>query len=166
MHAYKNVVHHLDIDRDLNSFIYMSLDAINIDDFSDFKNDIEDGNDSIELHLIKSNSYKEMLVLSLKEHNKEWLPLLKEEQKTFGGSKIFYISNNCDKLLLFAVPGEMKNKINMLITRLNKVNEKISRNNTKIKKENIDFYSMKLRNKEMIEQKEEILNFINQNLKV
>ena len=166
MDSYKNVVPHLDIDRSLTSFFYMSFDTIDLHNFSDFIDDIEEGNDSIEMHLIKSNSYKEALALKLKEPNMEWLPLLKEEQKTFGGSKIFYISKNCDKLLLFSIGGEMKNKINMLITRLNKVNEKISRNNSKIKKENIDLYSMKLKNREMIDQKEEILNFINQNLKV
>lgn len=166
MYSYKNVVPHLDIDRSLTSFVYLNIDSIDLENFSDFKWDIEDGNDSIELHLIKSNSYKEALVLKLKEPTMEWLPILREEQKTFGGSKIFYISSSCDKLLLFSISGEMKNKINMMITRLNKVNEKISRSNAKIKKDNIDLYSMKLKNKEMIDQKEEILNFINQNLKV
>ena len=166
MNSYKNVVPHLDIDRSLNSFIYLSLDSVDLGNFSEFRWDIEEGNDSIELHLIRSNSYKEALVLKFKEPNMEWLPLLKEEQKTFGGSKIFYISENCDKLLLFSVSGEMKNKINMVITRLNKVNEKISRSNARIKKENIDIYTNKLKNRELIDQKEEILNFINQNLKV
>jgi len=166
VNSYKNVVPHLDIDRSLNSFIYLSLDSVDLGNFSEFRWDIEEGNDSIELHLIRSNSYKEALVLKFKEPNMEWLPLLKEEQKTFGGSKIFYISENCDKLLLFSVSGEMKNKINMVITRLNKVNEKISRSNARIKKENIDIYTNKLKNRELIDQKEEILNFINQNLKV
>ena len=82
------------------------------------------------------------------------------------GSKIFYIDNNSSKLLILAVPNEMNAKINMAITRINKINEKITRINSKIRKENMDLYSSRIKDKESNKKKEDIINFINQNLKV
>ena len=121
--------------------------------------------------MIKSKGYKEALILRLKKSNgsysNAWRDFLKEEQKTFGGSKIFYINNECDMLLVLSVPNEMRNKLNMAITRLNKINDKISRINSKIKKENMDIYALRLKGKEaMDKKKDDIINFINQNLRV
>ncbi len=170
-HDYKNIISHIDIDRSLNAIEYISFNGIHDESVLDFKEDIEAGNDSIELHLIKSKSYKEALILKLKKGNEAysdaWKEFLKEEQKTFGGSKIFYVNDNCTKLLLLAVPNEIKNKLNMLITRLNKINEKITRINSRIKKENSDIYTTRIKEKETRDKnKDDIINFINQNLRV
>ena len=112
------------------------------------------------------------MILQLKKSDsiysgESWRELLREEQKTFGGSKIFYIDDDCTKLLILSLPNEMKTKVNMLVTRLNKINEKISRINSRIKKDNLDIYNSKIRNKESQDKsKDDIINFINQNLKV
>ena len=171
MEDYKNVISHIDIDRSLGSLQYFSFKDIEDESSAEFKEDIEGSNDSIELHLIKSKSYKEALVLRLKKtdeaHSHAWHDLLKDEQKTFGGSKIFYMNRECNKLLVLSLPNEMRNKINMLITRLNKINEKITRINAKIRKENIDLYTERIKRKELADKKkEDIINFINQNLRV
>jgi hypothetical protein len=168
---YKNVISHIDIDRSVGALHYFSFRGIEDNQVSEFGKDIEDGNDSIELHLIKSKSYKEALILKLKKtdeaHSSAWHDLLKEEQKTFGGSKIFYMDNECGKLLVLSLPNEMRTKINMLVTRLNKINEKITRINAKIRKENIDLYTERIKRKELADKrKEDIINFINQNLRV
>ena len=170
-HDYKNIISHIDIDRSLGVIEYFSFRGMEDESVLDFKEDIEAGNDSIELHLIKSNSYKEALILKLKKsegnYSDVWKELLKEEQKTFGGSKIFYINNDCTKLLVLSVPNEIRNKLNMVITRLNKINERISRINSKIRKENLDLYASKIKSKESHDKnKDDIINFINQNLKV
>ena len=60
----------------------------------------------------------------------------------------------------------LKNKLNMVINRLNKVNEKISRINSKIKKDNIDLFTLRIKDKAIDKRKEEIVNIINQNLRV
>ena len=171
MEDYKNVISHIDIDRSLGSLQYFSFKGIEDESAAEFREDIEGSNDSIELHLIKSKSYKEALVLRLKKtddsHSYAWHDLLKDEQKTFGGSKIFYMNTECSKLLVLSLPNEMRNKINMLITRLNKINEKITRANAKIRKENIDLYTERIKRKELADKrKEDIINFINQNLRV
>ena len=168
---YKNVISHIDIDRSIGSIEYFSFNEIEDKRILEFKSDIEAGNDSIELHLIKSNAYKEALILKLKKSNgaysDAWRDFLKEEQKTFGGSKIFYINNDCSNLLVLSIQNEMKNKMNMLITRLNKINEKITRINAKIKKENLDLYASRLKTKGIVDKKkDDIVNFINQNLRV
>ena len=170
-HDYKNIISHIDIDRSLDAIEYFSFHGVEDENIPEFKNDIEAGNDSIELHLIKSKAYKESLVLRLKKSNGAysdvWKDFLKEEQKTFGGSKIFYVNNECSKLLVLSLPNEMTNKINMLVTRLNKINDKISRINSRIKKENLDLYTSKIKNREAADKKkDEIINFINQNLRV
>ena len=58
--------------------------------------DIENNNDPIELQLIKNKAYKEATILGIKktENSYLWKDFLKEEQKTFGGSKIFYIATS------------------------------------------------------------------------
>ena len=171
MHDYRNIISHIDIDRSLDAIEHFSFNGIEEEYVYNFRNDIEEGNDSIELHLIKSKAYKEALILKLKKtegnYSDAWRDFLKEEQKTFGGSKIFYIDNECAKLLVLALPNEIKNKLNMMITRLNKINEKISRLNSKIKKENLDLYVSKIKSKESgNKNKDDIINFINQNLRV
>ena len=170
-HDYMNIISHIDVDRSLDVIEYLSFDGIEDGHVNEFRNDIESGNDSIELHLVKSRSYKEALVLKLKKTNgtyaDAWRDFLKEEQKTFGGSKIFYINDDCTKLLVLALPNEIRNKLNMLVTRLNKINDKITRVNSKIKKDNLDLYMSKIKNKEASNKnKDDIINFINQNLRV
>ncbi|GEM_PF-2226069 len=171
MDDYKNVISHIDIDRNLDSIEHSSFNGIEDESIADFRKDIEQGNDSIELHLVKSNAYKESLILNLKktnpEHSGMWKEFLKEDQKTFGGSKIFYISDDCIRLLVLSLPNELGNKVNMMVTRLNKINEKISRLNSRIRKDNLEIYSSRIRSKETNnKKKDEIINFINQNLKV
>ena len=168
---YKNLISHIDIDRSIGAIEYSSFSGVDDENVLGFKDDFEIGNDSIELQLIKSKAYKEALVLRLKKSNGAysdvWKDFLKEEQKTFGGSKIFYIDNECSKLLVLSLPNEVKNKLNMVITRLNKINEKITRINAKIKRENLDVYTSRVKSKEaMNKKKDDIINFINQNLRV
>ena len=170
-HDYKNIISHIDIDRSLDAIEYFSFNGAEDESVLEFKNDIEAGNDSIEMHLVKSRAYKEALILRLKKSNgafsDAWRDFMREEQKTFGGSKIFYINNDCSKLLVLSLPNEIRNKMNMVITRLNKINEKITRINTRIKKENLDLYASRLKEKgAMDKKKDDIINFINQNLRV
>ena len=170
MEDYKNIISHIDIDRSFDAIEYSGFNGIEDESFLEFKDDAEAGNDSIELHLIKSKAYKEALVLRLKKSNgaysNVWKDFLKEEQKTFGGSKIFYANSDCSKLLVLSLPNEMTNKVNMVVTRLNKINDRITRINARIKKENLDLYTSKIRSKEANKKKDDIINFINQNLKV
>ena len=170
MEDYKNVISHIDIERSSESIQHLSFEGIDEEAIADFREDIEGSNDSIELQLVKSKAYKEALVLKLKASGNfyEWKGLLKEEQKTFGGSKIFYMNHEGSKLLILSLPNEMTNKLNMLITRFNKVNEKISRANSRIKKDNLDVYEERMKDKQANnnKKKDEIINFINQNLKV
>jgi len=170
-HDYKNTISYIDIDRTLEGIEHFSFDGIESDSIAEFRNDMEAGNDSIELHLIKSKSYKDAVILRLKNNSDSstdmWKELLKEEQKTFGGSKIFYIDDSCSKLLVLSIPNEIKAKINMAVTRLNKLNDRISRLNSKIRKDNIDLYLSKMKSKESADkEKDEIINFLNQNLRV
>lgn len=164
---YKNIISHIDIDRSLGAIEHLAFSGMEDNGILEFRDDIEAGNDSIELHLVKSKSYKEALILRLKKspYSDSWKDFLKEEQKTFGGSKIFYIDSECSKLLVLSLPNEIRNKLNMVVTRLNKINEKITRINAKIKKENSDIYTSRLRNK-VDKKKDDIINFINQNLRV
>lgn len=168
---YKNIISHIDIDRSLGSIEYSIFNGVENESILEFRVDIEADNDSIELQLVRSKSYKEALILRLKKSNGAysdvWMELLQEEQKTFGGSKIFYINDECTKLLVLSVPNEIRNKLNMVVTRLNKINDKITRINAKIKKENTDVYSSRIKNRELTEKrKDDIINFINQNLRV
>ncbi|MBI2650147.1 hypothetical protein HYX04_02425 [Candidatus Woesearchaeota archaeon] len=168
---YKNIISHIDIDRSLNAIEYSSFHGMEDESIVEFKSDIEAGNDSIEMHLVKSRAYKEALILRLKKsdgaYSGAWRDFLREEQKTFGGSKMFYIDNDCNKLLVLSLPNEIRNNMNMVITRLNKINEKITRINARIKKENLDLYASRLKEKgAMDKKKDDIINFINQNLRV
>ena len=167
---YKNIISHIDIDRSLGAIEYSTFEGMESANILEFKNDIEAGNDSIEMHLVKSKAYKESLILKLKNtegNNNVWRDFLKEEQKTFGGSKIFYINDECSKLLVLSLPNEMRNKMNMVITRLNKINERISRINARIKKENLDLFASRQRSREASDKrKDEIINFINENFRV
>ncbi len=167
---YKNIVPHIDIDRSISAVEYFSFEGIESERIVEFRRDIETGNDAIELHLIRTASYKDAVSLKLKNCSLEcadiWKDLLSTEQKTFGGSKIFYINDSCTKLLVLAVPNEISSKLNMVVTRLNKINEKIGRANSRIKKENINLYSARSKLRPDTKKREEIINFINQNLKV
>ena len=168
---YKNIISHIDIDRSLGAIEHFSFNGVEDESVLEFKEDIEAGNDSIEMHLVKSNAYKEALILRLKKSNGTysdvWKDFLKEEQKTFGGSKIFYVNTDYSKLFVLSLPNEMNSKLNMLITRLNKINDRITRINAKIKKENLDIYTSRIKNREtMNKKKDDIINFINQNLRV
>lgn len=168
---YKNIISHIDLDRSLGSIEYFSFNGIEDENILEFKDDFEVGNDSIELHLIKSKAYKEALILRLKKsdgvYSDTWRDFLREEQKTFGGSKIFYINDDCSKLLVLSLPNEIRNKVNMVITRLNKINNRITRISAKIKKENLNLYASRIKNKVIANKnKEDIINFINMNLRV
>ena len=167
---YKNLISHLDIDRNLDAVEYLSFKGLEDEKLADFRNDIEEKNDTIELHLIKSMAYKDALILGIKsnpEYPDLWSEFLKEEQKTFGGSKIFYLDGKCSKMLILSVQGEMQNKLKMVIGRANKINEKIKRINAKIRKDNIDLYSLRLKGKESENRKkEEFVNLLNLNLRV
>ena len=95
--------------------------------------------------------------------NENLLKMVIDEQKTFGGSKLFYLNDSCDKLLVVSVPRSMEGKLNMVINRLNKINDKVSRLNSKIKKENIEIYAQRHGLKD---KKDFIVNMINERLKV
>ncbi|MAH33005.1 hypothetical protein CL615_01305 [archaeon] len=164
---YKNIISHIDINRGIDSIHYLNFNDISKEPkFDEFLDDINQYNDTIELSLIKNKAYKEAVMMSLHIINAEsdfLKEIIRDEQKTFGGSKLFYLNNNHDKILVIAVPGSMENKLNMVINRLNKINEKIHRMNLKIKKENIDMYAKR---KSIHDKKDDIINMINKNLKV
>jgi hypothetical protein len=162
---YRNLISNIDIDRNINNIDYFIFTTVNDARIIEFKQDIEQNNDTIELNLIKTNAYKEAIILTLKKdvHNNEiWSNLLRDEQKTFSGSKLFYLNSNYTKLLILSIPENMEGKLRMVINRLNKINEKINRFNLKIKKQNLDVYQ-RTKNKD---KKDKIINLINQNLRV
>jgi len=165
--TYRNLISHIDINRSVNSIENFKFANMYRDPkFSEFLEDINSLNDSIELNLIKNNAYKEAVVMSLNisDFDKSTLlGMIKDEQKTFGGSKLFYLSDNFDKILIIAVPKSLEGKFKMVIGRLNKVNEKINRINSKTKKGNLDIY---VRRKSINDKKETMINLINKNLKV
>lgn len=164
--VYNNLISPLDVNRSVNAIEHFSFESIEEDArFLEFLEDMQHNNDSIELNLIKNNAYKESVMISLhiNESDKETLMnLMRDEQKTFGGSKLFYINEQGDKISIVAVPGSVDGKVNMVISRLSKINEKIHRMNTKIKKENTEMF-MKRNSKD---KKDKIINMINKNLKV
>jgi uncharacterized protein YdcH (DUF465 family) len=163
---YKDSVAPIDFNKNLQNIEYAEFKGIDSKETIEFSEDIEGGNDSIELHLVRTKAYKEAIILSLPptSHPELWKEFLKEEQKTFGGSKIFYMDKVCTKLLVLSVKNEMFNKLNMVLTRVNKVNERIHRYNTAVKKENQELFEM--RSKANLSKKEEIAHFITQHLKV
>ncbi len=161
---YHNLISSIDIDRDINSIVYFDFSLADYK-VKEFMADINKGNDIIELNLIKTNSYKEALILSLKKPSSNsllWKNLLKEEQKTFSGSKLFYLNQEFDKILILSIPGNTEGKIKMVINRLNRVNEKINRINLKIKKENLDTFQERIKTND---KKDKIINLINLNLR-
>ena len=161
---YRNLISNIDIDRSINNIDYFLFTTANDARIIEFKQDIEQNNDVIELSLIKTNAYKEAIVLTLKKEqdNEIWSNLLRDEQKTFSGSKLFYLNRDYTKILILSIPENMEGKLKMAINRLNKINEKISRFNLRIKKENLDVYQ-RTKNKN---KKDKIVNLINQNLRV
>ena len=164
---YRNPISHINIDRSVISIEYFKFNDINNrESFKEFFNDINTNNDAIELNLIKNKAYKEAVVMSLNTNPKDnytLLEMLRYEQKTFGGSKLFYLNDGFNKILVISVPQSMEGKLNMVIKRLNKINDKISRFNSKIKIGNLDIY---LKRKSSKNKKDAIINIINKNLKV
>ena|SRR3989338_5402301 len=163
---YKNLVSHIDINRNVDSIGYFNFSDLTSDlQFYEFEKDINSGNDSIELSLIRNRAYKEAVILTL-SNKVNWdaklLDMIREEQKTFGGSKLFYLNDKSDKILILATPGSMESKLEIVISRLNKVNEKVQRINSKIKKENSEAFAHR---QNIDDKKERFINIINKNLK-
>ncbi|HIH92474.1 TPA: hypothetical protein HA281_06785 [Candidatus Woesearchaeota archaeon] len=164
---YKESVPPIDFSRDLDHIEFFEFRGMDDPAVADFVEDIEGSNDSIELHLVRTKSYREALVLTLPTsgHPALWEQFLREEQKTFGGSKIFYLSRDGRRILVLSVKDETMNKLTMVITRINKVNEKIHRYNSAAKRENAELFASRAKAKAAM-RKDEVINFIQQNLKV
>jgi len=162
---YKNLISHIDIDRSIDSIQYLNFRDINNEaEFKEFLNDINTNNDTIELSLINSKAYKEAVIMSLNINiNETLIKMIGDEQKTFGGSKLFYLNDSFDKLLVVSVSRNMEGKLNMVINRLNKVNDKISRLNSRIKKENLEAFTKR---QSLKDKKDIVVNMINKNLRV
>ena len=164
---YRNLVSTIDINRSIDSIEYINFRDINNEFiFREFLSDINSSNDAIELSLINNKAYKESVIMSLNRdisRNATLIDMIKEEQKTFGGSKLFYLNAAFDKLLVISVPRSMEGKLNMVINKLNKINDKIARLNSKIKKENLEIY---MKRQGLKDKKDIILDMINRNLKV
>jgi hypothetical protein len=164
---YRNLVSTIDINRSIDSIEYINFRDINNEFiFREFLSDINSSNDAIELSLINNKAYKESVIMSLNRNisrNATLIDMIKEEQKTFGGSKLFYLNAAFDKLLVISVPRSMEGKLNMVINKLNKINDKIARLNSKIKKENLEIY---MKRQGLKDKKDIILDMINRNLKV
>jgi len=164
---YRNLVSTIDINRSIDSIEYINFRDINNEFiFREFLSDINSSNDVIELSLINNKAYKESVIMSLNSdisRDVTLIDMIKEEQKTFGGSKLFYLNAAFDKLLVISVPRSMEGKLNMVINRLNKINDKIARLNSKIKKENLEIY---MKRQSLKDKKDIILDMINRNLKV
>jgi|TARA_B100001964_G_scaffold239668_1_gene307742 hypothetical protein len=165
--VYKNLISHIDIDRSINSTEYINFRDINSEFiFKEFITDVNTSNDTIELSLIKNKAYKEAVIMSLNidlRRNDSLVEMLRSEQKTFGGSKLFYLNMAFDKMLVISVSRSMDGKLNMVINRLNKINEKITRINSKIKKENLEVY---MKRQGIKDKKDFVVDMINRNLKV
>ncbi len=163
---YKNLVSHMDLDRNINSIEHFNLKSIEEPKFSEFHNDMSINNNAIELSLIKNNAYKEAVILKIKkELEQEGIikEFLKEEQKTFGGNKLFYLNQQLNKILIMAVPGSLEGKIRMVIQRLNKINDRVYRLNAKIKKDNFAVFKKRIK---MHDTKDKIIDSINKNLRI
>lgn len=166
---YRNLVPSIDVHRNADFIDYFSFEgAINESRFEGFLNDINCNNDAIELSLIKNKAYREAVIIWLniagsKDDTDDMLKnIVKGEQKTFSGSKLFYINDKFNKILVMAVPNSMNGKVNMVINRLNKVNDRVYRVNTKIKRDNIEMY---MKRKTANDKKDSIIDLINRNLK-
>ena len=166
-HIYRNPVSYIDIDRSINSIEYINFRDINTEYvFKEFSNDIKSNNDAIEISLINNKAYKEAVIMCLSRNvsrSDVLLQMIRDEQKTFGGSKLFYLNNTYDKMLVISVPRSMEGKLSMVINRLNKINEKVARINSRIKKENLEAY---MKRQSLKDKKDIIANMINARLKV
>ncbi|MCH8004534.1 MAG: hypothetical protein IH934_07955 [Nanoarchaeota archaeon] len=162
---YRNLISHIDINRGINSIQYLNFRDINNElEFKEFLNDINSNNDAIELSLINNKAYKEAVIMSLNINiNETLIKMIGDEQKTFGGSKLFYLNDSFNKMLVVSVSRNMEGKLNMVINRLNKVNDKISRLNSRIKKENLEAFTKR---QSLKDKKDIVVNMINKNLKV
>ena len=170
--VYKDLISHIDLKRSVDSIGYFNFADLTMDmQFYEFEKDISANNDSIELNLIKNRAYKEAVILTLSSKVNEGnmnengllLGMIREEQKTFGGSKLFYLSDKFDKMLILSTQGSMETKLGMVIRRLNKVNEKTSRLNYKIKRENAETFHERQR---AGDKREKLIDLINRSLKV
>ncbi|MEK6876894.1 MAG: hypothetical protein AABX63_05740 [Nanoarchaeota archaeon] len=163
---YRNPVSHIDIDRSINSIEYVNFRDVNTEYvFREFLKDISTNNDAIELNLINNKAYKEAVIMSLSRdvsRSDILLQMIRDEQKTFGGSKLFYLNDAYDKILVISVPRSMEGKLSMVINRLNKINEKVARINFRIKKENLEIY---MKRQSLKDKKDIIANMINERLK-
>src|SRR3989338_553591 len=164
---YRNPVSYIDIDRSINSIEYINFRDINTEYvFKEFSNDIKSNNDAIEISLINNKAYKEAVIMCLSRNvsrSDVLLQMIRDEQKTFGGSKLFYLNNTYDKMLVISVPRSMEGKRSMVINRRNKINEKVARINSRIKKENLEAY---MKRQSLKDKKDIIANMINARLKV
>ena len=165
--SYKDLISHIDIKRTIGSLGYFNFaDLASGLGFYEFESDISTSNDSIELSLINNRAYKEAVIMTMNAKVNEdnlLLDMLREEQKTFGGSKLFYLSSKFDKILVLSTQGSMETKLGMVISRLNKVNEKIARLNYKIKKDNIEAFAQRQKSDD---KRDKVIHLINSNLKV
>ncbi|MEK6949901.1 MAG: hypothetical protein AABX34_06775 [Nanoarchaeota archaeon] len=170
--SYRDLISQVDLKRTVDSIGYFNFAELTTDlQFYEFESDINASNDSIELNLIKNRAYKEAVILTLNSKVNEGnvnersalLEMIREEQKTFGGSKLFYLSSKFDKILVLATQGSMETKLGMVIGRLNKVNEKTARLNYKIKKGNSETFAQR---QKADDKRERIINLINRNLRV
>lgn len=164
---YKNLISHIDINRSINSIEHFNFNDLDKEfRFKKFLKDINTNNDTIELSLIKNKAYKEAIIMSLNINTRDdftLLEIIRGEQKTFGGSKLFYVDDTFDSILIVSVPKSMEGKLNMVINKLNKINDKINRLNSRIKRENSEIY---IKRKSINDKKDVIINIINKNLKV
>jgi hypothetical protein len=164
--VYKNLISHIDVNRSINSIEHFTFNDVNNEPrFNEFLNDINLNNDTIELNLIRNKAYKEAIIISLQSdarENRFLMELVRDEQKTFGGSKLFYMDDSFGKILVVSVSSSMESKLSMVINRLNKINDKVSKLNSRIKKENLETF-MKRHHRD---KKEAIINIINRNLRV
>ena len=165
--VYKNLISHIDINRSINSIRYLGFRDISKEsEFRQFLNDINYSNDTIELNLNKNKAYNEAVIMSLSYNisgNETLIKMIREGQKTFGGSKLFYLNDTFDKMLVVSVARNMEGKLNMVINRLNKINDKITRLNSRIKKENLEAY---IKRQGLKDKKDIVVNIINKYLKV
>ena len=163
---YKNPVSNVAIDRNINSMQYANFRDIGSEYMlKEFLNDINTNNDAIELSLINNKAYKEAVIMCLSRdvsRSDTLLQMIRDEQKTFGGSKLFYLNDSYDKVLVISVPRSMEGKLSMVLNRLNKINEKVARINSRIRKENLEVY---MKRQSLKDKKDIIANMINERLK-
>ncbi len=163
---YHDYVYPIDVSRHPDTITIVHEERIlQYPELSEFTIDMYSSNDSIELNLVKNNVYQEAAIFTLTRslsRNETLYNLVLEQQKTFGGSKLFYINETKTKLLILAVKGSMEGKISMVIARLNRVNEKVHRINAKFKKENLELSMKKSLHPS---EKDSVIGLLNKSLK-